>query len=98
MHVGSIPTSHTNFSKGNIMQIVIQIRTVYGNTSFYPICDKAKIFATIAGTKTLTATVLSNVAALGVEVVLQQGYYNMKRGWVNLSDEAIEQVVSANRV
>jgi hypothetical protein len=55
------------------MQIVIQIRTVYGNTAFYPICDKAKLFATIAGTKTLTATVLSNVAALGIEVVLDNG-------------------------
>jgi hypothetical protein len=55
------------------MQIKVEIRNVYGNLSFYPVCDKAKLFAAIAGTKTLTATVLSNVAALGVEVVLDNG-------------------------
>ena len=75
MHVGSIPTSHTNLSKGNIMEIIVEIRTVYGNTAFYPVCEKAKLFASIAGTKTLTANVLVTIGALGIGVVLDNKSY-----------------------
>ena len=89
MHVGSIPTSHTNLSKGNIMQIKVQIRNVYGNISFYPMCDKARIFASIAGTKTLTSKALADVAALGIEVVLDDG---------SIKQQNAEALASINRL
>lgn len=49
------------------MKIAIQIRSVYGNTTAYPMCDKAKAFARIAGTKTLTREALRQIDALGYE-------------------------------
>ena len=36
------------------MEIVIEIKNVYGVEMFYPICDKAKLFASIAGKKPLS--------------------------------------------
>jgi hypothetical protein len=60
------------FPKGNNMEIVIEIKNVYGVEKFYPICDKAKLFASIAGTKTLAPSVLVNVSKLGFTVTLHQ--------------------------
>lgn len=54
------------------MEIVIEIKSVYGVEKFYPICDKAKLFASIAGTKTLAPTVLATIAQLGYAVTLHQ--------------------------
>jgi hypothetical protein len=51
------------------MQITVQIRTVYGVENVYPICDKAKSFARIARTKTLTLDTLHEVKALGYDIV-----------------------------
>jgi len=53
------------------MQITVQIRTVYGVESVYPICDKAKAFARIARTKTLTLDTLHEIKALGFGIVNQ---------------------------
>mgnify|MGYP003647516676 CR=1 FL=1 len=52
------------------MKIQIQIREVYGLAKAYPVCDKAKLFARIAGTTTLTSQVLAKIAKLGYEVEL----------------------------
>ena len=52
------------------MKIQIQIREVYGVAKAYPVCDKAKLFARIAGTTTLTNQVLAKIAKLGYEVEL----------------------------
>jgi len=54
------------------MEIVIEIKNVYGVEKFYPICDKAKLFASIAGTKTLAPSVLVSVSKLGFTVTLHQ--------------------------
>ena len=54
------------------MEIVIEIKSVYGVEKFYPICDKAKLFASIAGTKTLTHKVMIDIASLGYLVTLKQ--------------------------
>jgi hypothetical protein len=35
------------------MEIIVQIKEVYGNKLVYPVCDKAKEFAYIAQTKTI---------------------------------------------
>jgi hypothetical protein len=53
------------------MQIKVQIRTVYGVETVYPICDKAKAFASIARTKTLTPETLYQIKALGYGIVNQ---------------------------
>ena len=36
------------------MFIIVKIVSEYGQNRVYPVCKRAKIFATIAGTKTLT--------------------------------------------
>lgn len=47
------------------MKITIQLRSIYGRTKAYPVCDRAKAFASIAGTSTLTINTLRNIDALG---------------------------------
>ena len=49
-------------------RVVIQKRNVYGNDLFYPVCDNAKILARIAGRKTLLASDLRDIEALGFEI------------------------------
>ena len=52
------------------MKIQIEMKEVYGETKVYPVCEKAKLFARIAGTKTLTRPVLEDIARLGYQVEL----------------------------
>jgi hypothetical protein len=40
----------------------------YGRWVYYPRCKKAKLFAKIAGTETITAPVLLHIKALGFDV------------------------------
>lgn len=46
--------------------ITVEIKNVYGNENIYPICETAKFFARIAGTKTLTRETL--------HIIRNQGY------------------------
>ena len=55
------------------MNIIIQIKNVYGNETVYPICERAKLFARIAGTRTLTSATLRDVKALGYEIRVSTG-------------------------
>jgi hypothetical protein len=41
---------------------------VYGKRVVYPVCDKAKVFAAIADTKSLTETTLRCIKKLGYEI------------------------------
>ena len=54
------------------MKITIRADKNYGVETFYPSCDKSKIFARLAGTKTLTRHALRDIAALGYEIEVQQ--------------------------
>jgi len=47
------------------MKITVTIRDVYGLQTIYPHCDKAKLFARLAGTKTITRHALETIKALG---------------------------------
>lgn len=47
----------------------IEVRSVYGKDTIYPVNDAAKTLARIAGKKTLSATDIQNANALGLEVV-----------------------------
>ncbi len=50
------------------MHIEIEVKNVYGEPKVYPMCDKAKLFARIAGTTTLTHNTLTWVERLGYEI------------------------------
>jgi hypothetical protein len=49
-------------------QIIVTTRTVYGNPVIYPACDQSRVFAQLAGTKTLTLQSLKKIKALGYEI------------------------------
>jgi len=49
--------------------ITIEIRSVYGNLKAYPMCTNSKLFAEIAGTKTLTQGTIQRAKRLGFDVV-----------------------------
>jgi len=48
--------------------ITITIKYVYGNAVAYPDCDASRVFAQIAGTKTLTSDTIRLIRLLGYEV------------------------------
>jgi hypothetical protein len=48
------------------MDVFVEIKNVYGVQTVYPVCDQAKFFAALAGTKTLTAQ--------AVKLIRQAGY------------------------
>tara|TARA_R110000824_G_scaffold347323_1_gene534106 strand:- start:96 stop:314 length:219 start_codon:yes stop_codon:yes gene_type:complete len=47
------------------MDVTIQIKNNYGQDVAYPVCSNAKLFAEVAGTKTLTTEVLKRIMLLG---------------------------------
>ena len=51
--------------------ITVRIKDVYGNQMIYPVCDAAKVFARLAGTKTLTQDTLRCIRQLGYEVEIE---------------------------
>lgn len=59
------------------MKIEVNARDMYGQTKFYPKCDNAKAFASIAGTTTLTHAVLLKVIQLGFKVDIHRQHANI---------------------
>ena len=51
-----------------VQMIRVDVRDVFGRRLIYPVCDDAKTFAALAGTKTLTPEVLDLIKALGFEI------------------------------
>lgn len=49
-------------------KIQVQIRDVYGTPKAYPVCDKAKLFAKLANTTTLTHDARQIILALGYNI------------------------------
>jgi len=62
----------TQTERDNEMNIYVSERNVYGNEVIYPACDKAKTFANIAGTKTLTSVTIAEIKNLGYDILLEQ--------------------------
>lgn len=56
--------------KSNQPTITVEFKDVYGVRTCYPVCEAARTFARIAGTKTLTADTLRHVKDLGFTVRL----------------------------
>ena len=55
-----------------MLTITVRVRNIYGNKTVYPVCDKAKIFAQIAGHSTLTSATLDGIRRLGYLIEVQQ--------------------------
>jgi len=53
-------------------EIKIEVRNVYGVVKYYPMCERAKLFAGIAGTVTLTPQALEKIRSLGFTISLRQ--------------------------
>jgi hypothetical protein len=53
------------------MKIQVTVRDIYGLQTIYPACDIAKLFARLAGTKTLTRHALETIRALGYTVEIK---------------------------
>tara|TARA_R100001079_G_scaffold88551_1_gene51169 strand:+ start:587 stop:760 length:174 start_codon:yes stop_codon:yes gene_type:complete len=47
------------------MNLVVSKKNVYGVERVYPVCNKAKLFASISGNKTLLPEVIELVKKLG---------------------------------
>jgi hypothetical protein len=54
------------------MEITVRVTSIYGQKTVYPVCETARIFAGIAGTKTLKSTTINAIKALGYKVLVQQ--------------------------
>jgi hypothetical protein len=54
------------------MEIIVEIKSVYGNRAIYPVCAKSKLLADIAGTKTFTSRALDSIKALGYQIQVKQ--------------------------
>jgi hypothetical protein len=58
--------------KENKMELVVEKKSVYGNQLVYPICSKAKLFASISGNKTLLPEVIESIKKLGYKLTTKQ--------------------------
>ena len=52
--------------------ITIEIKDVYGQPKVYPVCNRAKLFAEIAGTTTLMPRDIQRIQVLGYEVKVKE--------------------------
>jgi hypothetical protein len=48
--------------------VEVEVKDVYGVAKYYPMCEKARLFADIAGTKTLTVEVIKKIETLGYSI------------------------------
>ena len=49
-------------------EITIEIKDVYGKQMYYPRCEAAKVFAALAGTKSLTEGAVRQIMKLGYKI------------------------------
>ena len=52
-------------------EITLLRKEQYGRSVYYPVCDKAKMFANIAGTKTITKETVRHIKVLGYKINIQ---------------------------
>lgn len=50
------------------MNILIEVRQVYGNTLYYPACEKAKAFCQLTNAKTLSQSAIAIIRRLGYDI------------------------------
>lgn len=61
-------------------KVSIRVDRVYGIVKIYPVCDRAKAFARIAGTKTLSLEDLGEITAMGFHLELAGGIELLNEG------------------
>ena len=54
------------------MNLIVEKKNVYGVERVYPVCNKAKLFATISGNKTLLPEVIEQIKKLGYKLTTKQ--------------------------
>lgn len=70
--VGAVMAAAAQLAR-NKMEIKVTIKSVYGVDKIYPACFQAKLFAEIAGTKTLTDSTIDKIKELGFVInVIQE--------------------------
>lgn len=52
--------------------VYVRVTTVYGKEIIYPVCEKAQLFAQIAGTTSLTRSVIQKICKLGYCLEVEQ--------------------------
>ena len=55
----------------NNLLITIEIKNNYGRQVIYPVCERAMLFAKIAGTTTLTEATIKAIRDLGYGIIQQ---------------------------
>ena len=65
------------------MFITVKMDKNYGMETVYPFCEQAKLFARIAGTKTLTRNTLRDVQLLGYKIVIAQENFKTFQNFIN---------------
>ena len=65
--ITTLMRSETNRKKKD-MELIVEKKSVYGNQLIYPICNKAKLFASISGNKTLLPEVIEDIKKLGYKL------------------------------
>ena len=53
-------------------QITVSVKSVYGRQTIYPVCEQAKLFTYLTGTKTLSQADISTIKALGYTITVEQ--------------------------
>jgi hypothetical protein len=46
-------------------ELIVRVKTVYGNELVYPVCEQSKLFAALANTETLTTRSVETIKKLG---------------------------------
>ena len=55
-----------------VLSIEVRVKSNYGSEAIYPVGKPAELFATLAGTRTLTRPTIEVIKRLGYEVHVQQ--------------------------
>jgi len=63
------------------ISIVIRAKSVYGEIKFYPVCQLAELFASVAGTKTLTLNALGKIEREGTFSIVEEVRGGTKVSW-----------------
>lgn len=50
------------------MYITVRVTSNFGNTAIYPACEKSRLLAALAGTKTFTDRALETIKYLGYTI------------------------------
>lgn len=59
------------------MNIQVKVKNVYGIEKIYPVCERAKLFASLAGQITLTYREINLIKQLGYTIDVVQDKVNL---------------------